>query len=90
LTTDQNAQRNDAEGSADQPSSSVLSRYLLPNGLIAVCANCGRLRRTDNSEMWEQVDPTLTSGLQNLTHTLCPECQAVLYPGLPSTKRPLG
>jgi len=87
LTTDENDKPNEIEDKADQPSHSALARYMLPNGLIAVCANCGKLRRKDDIVLWEQVDRELTSGLQNLTHTLCPECQSLLYPGLPSSKR---
>lgn len=83
MTVDKRAQQPDAtQGRTDKPSLSDMSCYLLPSGLIARCASCGRLRRNDGSLIWDQVASELTSELQNLTDTICPECQVVLYPGL--------
>ncbi len=65
----------------------LLDCYLLPSGLIPVCARCGRLRRNDGSLTWDQIASELIAELQNLTHGMCPECQAILFPGLPSSRK---
>lgn len=63
-----------------------LRRYLQPNGLIPICAKCGKLRR-HGSPVWDEVATELVTGLDNLTHGMCPDCQVELFPGLPSSSR---
>jgi hypothetical protein len=88
MTADPRSQPNQGHQTRRR-SAKVLSRYLLASGLIPVCARCSRLRRNEGSLIWDQVAPEQTARLQNLTHGMCPQCQAILYLGLPSLRRSL-
>ena len=48
-------------------------------GLIPVCASCGKIR--DRRGRWHGLD-VLPCGVsrEHLTHSLCPECTRLLYP----------
>ncbi len=49
--------------------------------IIPVCANCKNIRVYDES--WEQIETFVSKYSQiNLTHTICPECTEILYPGI--------
>ncbi len=66
----------------------ALASYRQASGLIPVCAKCGRFRRNDGSDIWE-VGPQLSPrDLEQCTHGMCPNCQALLFPGLKSSMRP--
>jgi hypothetical protein len=49
-------------------------------GLLAMCASCKRIRGDD--DQWEPVEAYLQRrGEVSVTHGLCPDCAARLYPG---------
>ena len=49
-------------------------------GLLAMCSSCKRIRGKDDK--WEPVEAYLQRrGEVSITHGLCPECAARLYPG---------
>ncbi len=49
--------------------------------IIPVCANCKKIRLKD--ECWEQIESFISKYSQmKFTHTICPACTKVLYPGI--------
>jgi len=51
------------------------------NEFIPICANCKSIR--DSDQEWTRLEDFLKARAgANLTHTVCPECFAKLYPGM--------
>lgn len=59
----------------------AMSRIKILSGLIPICANCKKIR--DDRGYWNRLEQYLTEHSQAvLTHGICPECVALLYPEL--------
>ncbi len=53
-------------------------------GLIPICASCFKIRDDEEKGKWESPTDFLSQKVPELkfTHSICPECQKKLYPGL--------
>jgi ligand-binding sensor domain-containing protein len=59
---------------------SALGRIKMLSGLIPICANCKKIR--DDRGYWSHLEQYLKAHSEAvLSHGLCPECIATLYPG---------
>lgn len=61
--------------------------------ILPICSNCKKIRKpgSDPSEpgSWQEIEPYLTENTSSrLSHGVCPECFAGLYPGV-KVKEPL-
>ena len=54
-------------------------------GFIPICANCKKIRNTENQ--WEQMEIYITqNSLAKFSHGVCPDCARKLYPDLYQNK----
>ncbi len=65
-------ERPHAEDRALRPANPVV--YTAANGLIAMCSNCRRTRRSEIPEVWDWVPGFVEARPENVTHGLCPAC----------------
>jgi hypothetical protein len=50
-------------------------------GFIPICANCKKIRTTENQ--WEQMEKYISEhSLAQFSHSICPDCARKLYPHL--------
>jgi len=57
----------------------ALGRIKTLHGLVPICSNCKKIR--DDRGYWEQVEAFVEKHTHaEFSHSLCPECFAVLYP----------
>jgi hypothetical protein len=55
--------------------------------ILPICSNCKKIRKpnSDPAEQgsWQEIEPYITENTSSrLSHGVCPECFAVLYPGV--------
>jgi hypothetical protein len=55
--------------------------------ILPICSNCKKIRKpnSDPSEQgsWQEIEPYITEHTSSrMSHGVCPECFAVLYPGV--------
>jgi hypothetical protein len=59
--------------------------------ILPICSNCKKIRRpnSDPAEQgaWQDIEPYITENTSSrLSHGVCPECFAALYPGVKVSK----
>ena len=62
------------------PGSGLDSLYRRPDGLIAQCSHCRRVRRADEPATWEWVPRLIEKPAPMTSHGLCSVCSAFYYP----------
>ena len=55
--------------------------------VLPICSNCKKIRKPGSDplrqESWQEIEPYITENTSSrLSHGVCPECFAVLYPGV--------
>ena len=59
----------------------LYQRIRILEGFIPICANCKKIRNTENQ--WEQMELYITqNSLAKFSHGVCPDCARKLYPDL--------
>lgn len=59
----------------------LYQRIRILEGFIPICANCKKIRNTENQ--WEQMEIYITqNSLAKFSHGVCPDCARKLYPDL--------
>ena len=65
----------------------ALTKIKSLESILPICSKCKRIRKpnSDPSEQgsWQEIEPYITDNTSSrLSHGVCPECFAVLYPGV--------
>ena len=61
-------------------------RIRLLEGFIPICANCKKIKNTE--DQWEQIEQYITKhSLAQFSHGICPDCARLLYPDLYKDKK---
>jgi hypothetical protein len=65
----------------------ALTKITSLESILPICSNCKKIRKpnSDPSEQgsWQEIEPYITENTSSrLSHGVCPECIAVLYPGV--------
>lgn len=65
----------------------ALTKISSLESILPICSNCKRIRKpnSDPSEQgaWLEIEPYITENTSSrMSHGVCPECFAVLYPGV--------
>ena len=55
--------------------------------VLPICSNCKKIRKPGSDPLrqgsWQEIEPYITENTSSrLSHGVCPECFAVLYPGV--------
>jgi len=59
----------------------LYKRIRLLEGFIPICANCKKIKNTE--DQWEQIEQYITKhSLAQFSHGICPDCARKLYPDL--------
>ena len=59
----------------------LYKRIRLLEGFIPICANCKKIKNTE--DQWEQIERYITQhSLAQFSHGICPDCARKLYPDL--------
>ena len=59
----------------------LYKRIRLLEGFLPICANCKKIRNTE--DQWEQIEKYITKhSLAQFSHGICPDCARQLYPDL--------
>jgi hypothetical protein len=59
----------------------LYKRIRLLEGFIPICANCKKIKNTD--DQWEHIEQYITKhSLAQFSHGICPDCTRKLYPEL--------
>jgi len=59
----------------------LYKRIRLLEGFIPICANCKKIKNTEDH--WEQIEQYITKhSLARFSHGICPDCARKLYPDL--------
>jgi len=57
----------------------LYKRIRILEGFIPICANCKKIRNTE--DQWEQIEKYMTQhSLAKFSHSICPDCTRQLYP----------
>jgi len=63
----------------------LYKRIRLLEGFIPICANCKKIKNTE--DQWEQIEQYITKhSLAQFSHGICPDCARELYPELYNDK----
>ena len=63
----------------------LYKRIRFIEGLIPICANCKKIRNSE--DQWEQMEKYITEhSLAHFSHSICPDCATQLYPELYTDK----
>jgi hypothetical protein len=63
----------------------LYKRIRFLEGFIPICANCKKIRNTE--DQWEQMEKYITEhSLAQFSHGICPDCARQLYPDLYNDK----
>jgi hypothetical protein len=63
----------------------LYKRIRFLEGFIQICANCKKIRNTE--DQWEQMEKYITQhSLAQFSHGICPDCARQLYPDLYNDK----
>jgi len=65
----------------------ALAKITSLESILPICSNCKRIRKPDSdpSEQgaWQEIEPYITENTSSrLSHGVCPQCFAALYPGV--------
>jgi hypothetical protein len=65
----------------------ALAKITSLESILPICSNCKKIRKPDSdpSEQgsWQEIEPYITENTTSrLSHGVCPECVAALYPGV--------
>ena len=64
----------------------LYKRIRLLEGFIPICANCKKIKSTE--DQWEQIEKYITQhSLAQFSHGICPDCARQLYPELYDDKK---
>lgn len=64
----------------------LYKRIRLLEGFIPICANCKKIKNTEDH--WEQIEQYITKhSLAQFSHGICPDCARKLYPELYKDKK---
>ena len=59
----------------------LYKRIRVLEGFIPICANCKKIRKTE--DQWEQMEKYITQhSLAQFSHSICPDCARQLYPDI--------
>lgn len=59
----------------------AISKVKILSGLLPFCSSCKKIR--DDSGYWNRIEAYIRDHLEaEFTHSICPECQERIYPGL--------
>jgi hypothetical protein len=59
----------------------LYKRIRLLEGFLPICANCKKIKTTE--DQWEQIEEYITKhSLAQFSHSICPDCARLLYPDL--------
>jgi len=59
----------------------LYKRIRILEGFIPICANCKKIRNSE--DQWEEMEKYITShSLAQFSHSICPSCAQKLYPDL--------
>ena len=59
----------------------LYKRIRVLEGFIPICANCKKIRKSE--DQWEQMERYITQhSLAQFSHSICPDCARQLYPDL--------
>jgi hypothetical protein len=62
----------------------LFHRIRILEGFLPICANCKKIRHDTH---WEEIEAYVSRhSLVSFTHSICPDCQEKLYPGLFSSE----
>ena len=63
-----------------------LAKVKVLSGLLPICAQCKKIR--DDNGYWEQIEKFIRDNSEaDFSHSICPECVKVLYPGFGKNKK---
>jgi len=65
----------------------ALSKIQSLESILPICSNCKKIRKPDSDpseqEAWQEIEPYITENTSSrMSHGVCPECFAALYPGV--------
>ena len=65
----------------------ALAKIKSLEAILPICSNCKKIRKPDSDPLkqgsWQEIEPYITENTSSkLSHGICPECHAVLYPGV--------
>jgi hypothetical protein len=64
----------------------LYKRIRLLEGFIPICANCKKIKNTE--DQWEQIEQYISKhSLAQFSHGICPDCARLLYPDLYKDKK---
>jgi hypothetical protein len=64
----------------------LYKRIRLLEGFLPICANCKKIKNTE--DQWEQIEQYITKhSLAQFSHSICPDCARQLYPDLYKDKK---
>ena len=63
----------------------LYKRIRLLEGFLPICANCKKIKNTE--DQWVQIEQYITKhSLAQFSHGICPDCARKLYPDLYQNK----
>ena len=63
----------------------LYKRIRVLEGFIPICANCKKIRKSE--DQWEQMERYITQhSLAQFSHSICPDCARQLYPDIHQKK----
>jgi hypothetical protein len=65
----------------------ALNKIKSLEAILPICSNCKKIRKPDSDPFeqrsWQEIEPYITENTSSrLSHGICPECYAKLYPGV--------
>ena len=65
----------------------ALTKITSLESILPICSNCKKIRKPNSDpseqEAWQEIEPYITQNTSSrLSHGVCPECFAALYPGV--------
>ena len=65
----------------------ALNKIRALESILPICSNCKKIRKPGSDpsrqESWQGIEPYITENTSSmLSHGICPECYAELYPGV--------
>jgi len=65
----------------------ALNKIKSLEAILPICSNCKKIRKPDSDPStqgsWQEIEPYITENTSSrLSHGICPECFARLYPGV--------
>lgn len=65
----------------------ALTKITSLESILPICSNCKKIRKPNSNPSeqgaWQEIEPYITENTSSrLSHGVCPECFAILYPGV--------